>query len=38
MAWALDHDQSGAGLFVEHTACSESVVRRDLHATIEAMS
>ena len=38
IAWALDHHQSGAGLFVEHTASSESVVRRDLHATIAAMS
>ncbi len=38
LAWAVDSEQSGAGMFVEHTACSESVVRRDLHATIEAMS
>ena len=38
LAWAVDADNSGAGVFVEHTACSESVVRRDLRATIEAMS
>ena len=38
LAWAVDSERSGAGVFVEHTACSESVVRRDLSATIEAMS
>jgi arginine decarboxylase len=38
MAWAIHQDGSGAGLFVEHTAASESVVRRDLDATIETMS
>jgi arginine decarboxylase len=38
MAWAFHQDGSGAGLFVEHTAASEAVVRRDLDATIEAMS
>jgi arginine decarboxylase len=38
LAWAIDPQPSGAGVFVEHAACSESVVRRDLHATIEAMS
>ena len=38
LAWAVDPDNAGAGVFVEHTACSESVVRRDLEATIEAMS
>lgn len=38
VAWAVDPDNAGAGVFVEHTACSESVVRRDLEATIEAMS
>jgi arginine decarboxylase len=38
LAWATDPDESGGGVFVEHTACSESVVRRDLTATIEAMS
>lgn len=38
VAWAVHANQSGAGLFVEHTASSESVVRRDLDATIEAMS
>ncbi len=38
LAWATDLDESGGGVFVEHTACSESVVRRDLTATIDAMS
>ena len=38
LAWAVDSDQSGTGVFVEHTACSESVVRRDLRATLQAMS
>ncbi len=38
LAWATDREQAGAGVFVEHTACSESVVRRDLYATVEAMS
>jgi arginine decarboxylase len=38
MAWAVHQDGSGAGLFVEHTAASESVLRRDLDATIQAMS
>jgi arginine decarboxylase len=38
LAWAVDLDNAGAGVFVEHTACSESVVRSDLQATIEAMS
>ena len=38
LGWAVDSDQNGSGVFVEHTACSESVVRRDLHATIDAMS
>ena len=38
MAWAMHQNGSGAGLFVEHTAASEAVVRRDLDATIEAMS
>lgn len=38
LAWAVDHNQSDAGLFVEHTASSESAVRRDLHTTIAAMS
>ena len=38
IAWAMHQDGSGAGLFVEHTAASEAVVRRDLDATIEAMS
>jgi arginine decarboxylase len=38
LAWAVDPERFGAGLFVEHSACSESVVRRDLTMTIEAMS
>ena len=38
MAWADHLDASGAGLFVEHTAASESRVLRDLIATLEAMS
>ena len=38
MAWAMHQNGSGAGLFVEHTAASEAVVRRDLDATIEAMA
>ena len=38
MAWAAHLDGSGAGLFVEHTAASESTVRRDLNATLETMS
>ena len=38
MAWAAHVDGSGAGLFVEHTAASESMVRRDLDATLETMS
>ena len=38
LAWVVDPERFGAGLFVEHTACSESVVRRDLTMTIEAMS
>ena len=38
MAWAMHQNGSGAGLFVEHTAASEAVVRRDLDATIETMS
>lgn len=38
LAWAIHQDKSGAGVFVEHTAASEYVVRRDLHATIATMS
>ena len=38
LAWAVDPTQSGTGVFVEHTACSEAVVRRNLHATVEAIS
>ena len=38
LAWATHADGSGAGIFVEHTAASESVLRRDLAATIDTMS
>jgi arginine decarboxylase len=38
LAWAMHQDSSGAGIFVEHTAASESVLRRDLAATIDMMS
>jgi arginine decarboxylase len=38
LAWATHQDGSGAGIFVEHTAASESVLRRDLDATIDTMS
>jgi arginine decarboxylase len=38
VAWAVSTNHSGSGLFVEHTASSESLVRRDLNATIDAMS
>jgi arginine decarboxylase len=38
VAWALSTNHSGSGLFVEHTASSESMVHRDLDATIDAMS
>ena len=38
VGWALQADRSGGGLFVEHTAASESAVRADLHATLDAMS
>ena len=38
LAWATHEDGSGAGIFVEHTAASESVLRRDLDATIDTMS
>jgi arginine decarboxylase len=38
LAWAVDPNNSGAGVFVEHSACSETVLRRDLHLTMEAMS
>jgi arginine decarboxylase len=37
IAWA-HLDDSGAGLFVEQTSASEFTVRRDLDATLEAMS
>jgi arginine decarboxylase len=38
VAWAMPQDASGAGLFVERSAASESVVRRELDATIETMA
>jgi arginine decarboxylase len=38
IAWAMHQDASGAGLFVERSAASESVVRRELDATLEAMA
>lgn len=38
VAWAGGWSTSRAGLFVEHAAHSESVVRWELDATIEAMS
>jgi arginine decarboxylase len=38
VAWATGRDPSRAGVFVEHAGHSESVVRRDLDATIGAMA
>ena len=38
IGWATRTDGSGAGLFVEHHAGSEAIVRRDLVATLEAMT
>ena len=38
VAWADHHDNTGAGLFVEHTASSEAILRRDLDSTLQAMS
>ena len=38
LAWATRADGAGGGVFVELTASSEMLLRRDLHATIEAMS
>ena len=38
LAWALHQDAAGAGLFVERSGGSESVVRRELEATIQAMA
>jgi arginine decarboxylase len=38
IAWAVHEDRSGVGLFVEHTASSEWMLRHDLRVTIEAMS
>ena len=38
VAWAMHQDASGAGLFVERSAASESVLLRELDATIETMA
>ncbi len=38
LGWSLRDDGSGAGLFVEHSGFSEAVVRRDLEASLSAMS
>jgi arginine decarboxylase len=38
VAWAVSKYRAGVGLFVEHTASSESMVRHDLRLTIEAMA
>ena len=38
IAWAHHHDNTGAGLFVEHSAATEATVRRDLDSTLQAMS
>jgi arginine decarboxylase len=38
IAWAHHQDDTGAGLFVEQTASSEAMVRRDLASTLQAMS
>jgi arginine decarboxylase len=38
IAWALHHDNTGAGIFVEQTASSEAMVRRDLTSTLQSMS
>lgn len=38
IAWAMHADASGGGLFVERTAASESAVRHELDATLEAMA
>jgi arginine decarboxylase len=38
VAWADHHDNTGAGLFVEHIASSEATLRRDLQSTLRAMS
>lgn len=37
VAWGLQTNRSGAGLFVEHSGPSESVVQADLSATLGAM-
>jgi arginine decarboxylase len=38
IAWADHYDNTGAGLFVEHTASSEASLCRDLDSTLRAMS
>jgi arginine decarboxylase len=38
IAWAVPKNGSGVGLFVEHAASSESMVRHDLRLTIEAIA
>jgi arginine decarboxylase len=38
VAWAVSNNGSGVGLFVEHTASSELMLRHDLRLTIEAMA
>jgi arginine decarboxylase len=38
VAWAHHHDNTGAGLFVEHSGATEATVRRDLESTLQAMS
>ncbi len=38
LGWSLRDDGSGAGLFVEHSGFSEAVVRRDIEASLAAMS
>jgi arginine decarboxylase len=38
VAWALPQDASGAGLFVERAGGSESLVRRELDATLQTMA
>lgn len=38
VAWSLSDDDSGEGLFVEHTGASEATVRHDLHASLADLS
>ena len=37
MAWGLRTDDSGAGLFVEHSGPTEAAVQADLSATLGSM-